>query len=351
MYKEITKILEEGVLNEHFPGAQYCVIKKDGSVFCDFVGYKQTQPNKIKCDGSEIYDCASLTKVISTTTMIFKLIEENKISLDTKISEILTEFKHQDIKIHHLLTHSSGLPADIPNAKTLKTPTDVKDKIFAFDLIYPIGEKVVYSDIGYMLLGLIIEKLTGLTLNEYAKKVIFEPLEMNDTSYDPIVERCAPTEYRNDKVYKGYLKGLVHDEKAFALNGMAGHAGMFSTAKDLSKFILAILQNTFVLSKETVDLLFPVQIEYDSVQGNKLIRSLGWNKPTKNSTSGDNTSLENTILHTGFTGCNIFIEKEIGIGFVLLSNGVHPKRELNRIGQYRNKIGNIVIPKKGDDTL
>lgn len=346
MYQEITDILNEGVQKEHFPGAQYCVVKKDGTIFCDFVGYKQTYPHKIKCDGTEIYDCASLTKVISTTTMIFKLIEDKKISLDTKISDILEQFKHKEIKVFHLLTHSSGLPADIPRAKTLKTPEDVKNKIFEFDLINPIGEKVIYSDIGFMLLGFVIEKITKLSLNDYATKVIFKPLGMTDTSYQPNKERCAPTEYRDDDVFKGLLQGRVHDEKAFALNGMAGHAGMFSTAKDLAKFILAILQDNFVLSKETVDSLFPVQIEDTSKLGNKLIRSLGWNKPTKNSTSGDNTSLENTILHTGFTGCNVFIEKEKGIGFVLLSNAVHPKRELNGIRHYRNRIGNVVIPTK-----
>lgn len=346
MYQEITDILNEGVQKEHFPGAQYCVVKKDGTIFCDFVGYKQTYPHKIKCDGTEIYDCASLTKVISTTTMIFKLIEDKKISLDTKISDILEQFKHKEIKVFHLLTHSSGLPADIPRAKTLKTPEDVKTKIFEFDLINPIGEKVIYSDIGFMLLGFVIEKITKLSLNDYATKVIFKPLGMTDTSYQPNKERCAPTEYRDDDVFKGLLQGRVHDEKAFALNGMAGHAGMFSTAKDLAKFILAILQDNFVLSKETVDSLFPVQIEDTSKLGNKLIRSLGWNKPTKNSTSGDNTSLENTILHTGFTGCNVFIEKEKGIGFVLLSNAVHPQRELNGIRHYRNRIGNVVIPTK-----
>ena len=209
------------------------------------------------------------------------------------------------------------------------------------------GEKIVYSDIGYILLGFMIEKITHMPLDEYAAITIFEPLKMSDTSYKPQKIRCAPTELREDDIYTGYLQGLVHDEKSFALNGLSGHAGMFSTTHDISKFILSILNNDEkILQKGTVDLLFPCRKEDVSAKGNKLVRAYGWDKPTHGGTAGNQVSFEHAIVHTGFTGCNVWIDREQGIGFVMLSNAVHPKRNLNKIIQYRNKIGNIIIPAK-----
>ncbi len=341
--KEITELLNQGVKLGDFPGASYAVVYRNGFIDKDFVGYKQIFPNKIKNKGNELYDSASLTKVIVTTTLILKLIEDKKISLNSKISDILKNFKHKEVTIFDLLTHSSGLPADIPNARSLRNRKDVLDKVFSFDLIYSTGKDIVYSDIGFIILGLIVEKLSKKTLDSFAKEVIFDPLKMHDTSFSPDKKRAAPTEYREDDVYKGLLMGRVHDEKAFALGGVSGHAGMFSTASDLSKFILTILNNDeLVLKKETVDMLFIPRIK--SSKG--VIRALGWDKPTKGSTAGDYVSFEDTILHTGFTGCNLWIDRSKGIGFVMLSNAVHPHREDNNIRKYRNKIGNIILSNK-----
>ncbi len=341
---EVSNLLKKGVELGDFPGASYAIVYKQGIIDTDFVGYRQLEPFKVLNNGNEIYDCASLTKVICTTTLIMKLMEEQKIRLDTLVSDILPGFKHKDIKIFHLLTHSSGLPADIPKAKTLKNRAMVLDKVFDFDLINPVGEKIIYSDIGFILLGLIIEEITGSTIDVFAHKVIFQPLNMVDSSYHPVKERCAPTEVRDDEVFKGLLQGMVHDEKAFALGGVAGHAGLFSTVKDLSKFILSILNNDGrVLKPETVEMLFPLQVNDISESGTRLVRALGWDKPTKGGTAGDLVRFEHTILHTGFTGCNIWIEREKGIGFVMLSNAVHPKRNRNGIIKYRNIIGNIIL--------
>ncbi len=343
MFEEIRELLSKGVKNNHFPGASYAIVNKDGLLHSDFVGYKQTYPQKIHNQGNEIYDCASLTKVICTTTMIMKLIEENKLSLDSKVIVYLPMFKHQDITIYHLLTHTSGLPADIPNAKALRNKEDVVSKVFQFELINEVGKHIVYSDIGFILLGFIIEKITNKPLNEYAEEVIFSLLNMKDSSYNPIKELCAPTEYRDDEIYKGLLQGRVHDEKSYALNGISGHAGLFSTSKDIAKFILSILNNDeLVLKKETVNELFILRETDTGKSGNLLVRTLGWDKPTKGGTAGDNVSFEDTIVHTGFTGCNMWIDRKKGIGFVMLSNAVHPKREENGITKYRNKIGNII---------
>lgn len=341
---EITNFLKKGVEKGDFPGAGYAIVYRDGFIDSGFVGYRQLEPFKIENTGEEIYDCASLTKVICTTTMIMKLIEENCIKLNNFVSEILPRFKHKKITIFHLLTHSSGLPADIPKAKTLKDKEMVLNRIYDFDLVNPPGKNIIYSDIGFILLGLIIEKITNKSLDEYAYEVIFKPLKMVDSSYHPLTERCAPTEFRDDEVFKGLLKGYVHDEKAFALGGEAGHAGLFSTVNDLAKFILSLLTNDgLVLKPDTVDKLFDLQVTDISDNKTRLVRALGWNKPTKGGTAGDMVSFDNTILHTGFTGCNIWIDRKNGIGFVMLSNAVHPYRDNNNIIKYRNHIGNIIL--------
>lgn len=334
---EIKMMLKEGVSNKHFPGVHFGYVEKNQIPLNDFVGYKQTYPSKVELKGDELYDVASLTKVVSTTTLIMKLIEDHKLSLDTKINEIIDWYPIDDTTVYDLLTHSSGLPADIPRANTLRDRTDVENKIKSVKLKVNKGEHIIYSDIGFILLGFMIEKITGKTLHEYSQEIIFKPLGMKDTSYQPNGYRCAPTEFRDDEVYKGLLKGLVHDEKAFAIGG-AGHAGLFSTVYDLNIFMKAILEDHFVLKKETVDLLFKVQKELPSLNGNILKRALGWDKPTEGGSSSDLSDFDQTILHTGFTGCNMFIDRKHGIGYVMLSNAVHPKRELNEIIGYRKHI-------------
>lgn len=341
---DISDLLKKGVQEKDFPGAQYAIIYKDGRINSDFIGYRQIQPERTLNDGTEIYDCASLTKVVCTTTLIMQLIEEGVLKLETKVHHVLANFKHKSITLYHLLTHTSGLPADIPQARHLKNKDMVLEKIFDFDLINPVGETVVYSDIGFILLGLIIEKVTGQTLDTNAKLRIFDPLGMNDSSFKPDSLRCAPTEYRHDDVYQGLLQGQVHDEKSFALGGVAGHAGLFSTVNDLSKFVKIFLNNDGVILKsETLDLLFKCQISCQIKEGLVRHRAIGWNKPTLGGTAGDYASFDDTILHTGFTGCNIWIERQKGMAFVMLSNAVHPDRNRNNILKYRNQIANMIL--------
>lgn len=334
---EIKDLLLEGVNEKAFPGGQFSIVTKD-KIITDYIGYKSYDPLTL-CDGSEIYDVASLTKVISTTTLIMSLVETKKLSLETAVSDVIPEFKHNDITIYDLMIHSSGLPADIPRSSKLKSKEEVLEKVFEFANTYEKGSKVVYSDVGFILLGLVIEKLYDMPLNEAAQQVIFNKLKMNDTSYRPDVNRAVPTEKREDEVYTGYLKGLVHDEKSFAMNGLAGHAGLFSTAYDVGLFIQSILQERFVLKQKTVKAMFETRIIAEGRYG-LTNRALGWEKPTDD--------INKVIMHTGFTGCNMWIDLNLGIGFVLLTNAVHPKREKNNVFPYRRKIRELLI-KEGEE--
>jgi CubicO group peptidase (beta-lactamase class C family) len=348
--ERIENVLLEGVQKSHFPGAHYAVVFDHGCVIKGYVGYRRTHPDREPLQGDEIYDVASLTKVVSTTTLVMKLIEQGQLLLDTKVSEILPLFHHETITIEHLLTHTSGLPADIPRANTLRHKDDVLQHLYTVTPIHPVGEKIVYSDIGFLLLGLVIQKITKKSLPVLAQEWIFEPLRMTDTSYHPNPSRSAPTEYRDDAVHKGLLQGRVHDEKAFAMDGIAGHAGLFSTASDLAKFIgMYLKQEDSVLRATTQREMFVARAKDVALSGYPLVRAYGFDKPTPHGSAGDLVDFEHTIVHTGFTGCNLWIDTAHGVGFVLLSNAVHPRRDQNGIQPYRTRLGNLIIQSIKED--
>ena len=336
----IKDILQQGVENKDFPGGQFCYIKND-QILCDTVGFKQIEPVIIQNTGDEIYDVASLSKVLSTTILAHKLIEDGVWTLDTLLKDILKRFNHDGITIKDLLIHSSGLKADVQRANKLTSRKELIEKLYQESPYYDKGSMVVYSDIGYLLLGLAIEQTLEMPLDEAAYKYIFMPLGMHDTSYHPDKTRTAPTEFRDDTVYKGLLNGVVHDEKSFAMNGIAGHAGLFSTAKDIAIFIKAILDDKFVLKRETVLKMSILEIEQKDQYGNLKARSLGYEKPSQDYVLYPYQ--DEVIMHTGFTGCNMMINLKRKTGFVLLTNAVHPKRELNHIFAYRNQIYQEII--------
>ena len=186
-------------------------------------------------------------------------------------------------------------------------------------------------------------------LNEYAKEEIFDKLKMVDTTYLPVYSsRIAPTEYRDDSVYQGYVRGTVHDETSYALGGIAGHAGLFSTVKDVSNFLQMILNDGMfegkkILSKATIDVLYTPQVEEKN--GVSMVtekRSLGWINRGPASSAGELTSAE-TILHTGFTGTNIWVDRKNEVAFVLLSNRVHPTRKNILHMDARARFANFII--------
>lgn len=343
LIRDIDETLLEGIKNEAFPGGCYAIVK-DNEDISNCIGYKRLFPKKEEVSIDTIYDMASLTKVISTTTAVMLLVEQGKLRLSDPVSKYLPRFKYKNVLIWNLLTHSSGLPADIRNAKLLKDPEEVRNRIFSKYLIYETGTKIVYSDCGYILLSYVIDKITN-SYESFVKENLFDKLGMTDTNFNPEkIKRCAPTELKGDD----YLLGRVHDEKAFAMGGVAGHAGLFSTTRDVTKFIKMILNDGVynekkILSKATVDLLFTPQ-HYDNsyLKGFNQCRSLGWEMKTFGNSCGDLVS-EQTILHTGFTGTNMFIDRKNKVGFVLLTNAVHPTRESKGIIPYRPRIGNKVM--------
>lgn len=347
--KELEKLLLDAVNDGAFPGANYAVVTKN-KVWMGSVGNKELYPEVIPNSIDTIYDMASLTKVVCTTTCLMQLVEKGLLRIYDPVSRYFEKFKFTDITVWNLMTHTSGLPEGIYGPKDKLSESDIWDKIFAIEeLKFKPGTKIIYSDINYILLGKIVEILSGMPINEYAKKNVFEPLEMVDSGYLPSdKKRCAAAEYRNDATMTGYVKGEVHDETAYAMNKVAGHAGLFSTVKDCSNFIKMVLNDGVfngikVLSKISIDELFKVQVkEYSGVEVLPKARCLGWQTKDPASSAGELVS-ENTILHTGFTGTNMFIDRDNEIGFVLLSNRVHPTRNNGKLFHVRACVANYIM--------
>lgn len=339
--QKIKDYMDEGIRKRDFPGVSIAM-SIGGEVASIHRGYKQLMPQLVALDDHCVYDIASLTKVVFTTTAIMQLIEKDKLKLDTNISDVLHWFKHKDLTIYDLLIHSSGLPADIKKSYTYQHKDQIIDTIKDMDKIYHKHEHIVYSDVGFILLGLMIEKVTDMSLDQYGKKYIFEPLQMYHTTYHPIKDICAPTEYRSDETYEGMLQGLVHDEKAFAL-GEAGHAGLFSTSSDLLKFCQSLLNDEKILKRSSIEQLQTIQMTKPDLNGILKSRALGWQKPIGTTYGGKYIDPDTVLMHTGFTGCHMVIDYKSNTAYVALSNAIHPKRTLNRIIKYRETLSNIIM--------
>ena len=329
--------INELVTNEVIPGMTYAIIK-DETVNIGSSGYKSLVPQMMKVTDDTIYDVASLTKVLVIVPLISKLVDKGIINFNDKVNKYLPRFKYSDITIYQLLTHTSGLPADL-SSKEISSKEKILEQVYSLDKIYEPGSKVVYSDIGFILLGEIIEHIYHQSLDRVAKEELFIPLEMDDTGYNPLdKERCAPTEVTLDR---GIVKGIVHDEKACSMNGVAGNAGVFSTAHDLGNFVSMILNNgmykdKIIISEDIINLWFEPLI-YESERNR--YRSLCF-------IVGNNDLVieegNNVISFNGFTGPSISIDREHHLGIVLMTNRVHPTRDNRKISGERPKISNLI---------
>lgn len=326
LLKQIDNCIIKGIQEGVFPGANYCLVIDDVEYYGSF-GDKATFPvvehNKL----DTIYDIASLTKVVATTTAFLKLAEEGKLTLEDKISAYLPYIDNDVVTIKHLLTHSSGYPALTPNTEEMTSPEPLLQDLQNCKLTYEPGSQVVYSDVGFMYLGFIAEKITG-SLPTYLEDRFFKPLKMKDTCYNhKAIERIAPTEIFG---FRGLIRGSVHDEKGYLLDGVAGHAGIYSTVKDLGIFAKMLLNKGVVegeryLCDASIDLIKQKVILEDDVY-----RSIGW--------IVKKVSEHEVIYHTGYTGTSILIDFKNNLSFILLSNRVHPSRTNTQIIAFRKRI-------------
>jgi CubicO group peptidase (beta-lactamase class C family) len=298
-------------------------------------GNRALVPQVEKLTEDTLFDMASLTKVIVTTTLMLKLIEDKRLNLETKVSSLLADFKHTEITVLHLLTHTSGLPADHKGYRDHCGKEALRSFIMDLPLCEDPDSKVIYTDFGFILLGFIIERLMG-PLDESAKRFIFDPLKMKDSGYCPVDKnRCAPTE---NSAQRGLIRGVVHDGKAFCLNQVSGNAGIFSSLKDTLIFTKMILSDDQrVLNNSTKALLHTTYTASLDHQ-----RTLGWYRHDDSCSFGSLAS-QDVLYHTGFSGTSIYIDFERQLAIVLLTNRVHPHRDNDQIQSIRSMIHDLLI--------
>ena len=349
-------VIEKAVADKAFPGATLTVGYR-GKVAIHAFGKLSYDAKAAGTTANTMYDIASLTKVVATTTLVAKLVEGDfavPLDLDAKIERYLpewasgpnTEWRHT-VTVRHLLTHTSGLPPFKEYWRTSKNKQNTLTKIFAEPLDYEPGTKEVYSDLGIILMAEIIERLTGRTLDDLARSYIFSPLGMQDTMYRPpkkLWPQTAPTEIDNNLRHR-LVQGEVHDENAFAIGGVSGHAGLFSTAPDLSAFCQMLLNGGVyahqrILHRGTIaQFTTPQQLSGGT-------RTLGWAVPTEGGSSGHYFSAH-SFGHTGFTGTSIWIDPDRQLFVVMLTNRVHPTRENTKIQQVRPALHDAVMQALG----
>jgi len=346
-YKKIRILLQKGVEKGIFPGAVLIAgSRKDIFIHCS-VGYLQRIPYSIPMRKDTIFDLASLTKPLSTSLVAMKLLQEKRISLDLSISEIIpVPEDKRDITFRMLLSHSSGLPSWKPYYIELsKYPLKIRKKIIVDWILkekllfYP-GSKEEYSDLGFILLSYLFEKITGRHIKEIAEE-IYRLLGLSYTFLGISKKKVKREDFSATELCKWrkrIIQGEVHDENAFSLGGYSGHAGLFSTAKEVYSLCSILLDH---YEGKRSDIFKPEIVrEFFKKQNNRW--TLGWDTPTKDSSSGRLFS-RNSIGHLGFTGTSVWMDLDRKIIVVFLTNRIHPSRENQRIKTFRPLLHDEII--------
>jgi uncharacterized protein YbbC (DUF1343 family)/CubicO group peptidase (beta-lactamase class C family) len=331
--------LKDAVSKSHSPGAVACVGNREGILSLECAGNRQVKPEVHAADINTLYDLASLTKVVATTTALMLLRNQGFLDLDEPIAELLPipAFK---FTVRHCMTHSAGLIAGCAYYENASGLIEMLQRYSGLELSWPAGTRRRYSDVSYMILGKVVELITRDSLDHFCAKNIFAKLGMNETGFKPPAElraRAAATE--NCTWRGGYVVGYVHDENCYAAGGVTGHAGLFSTAGDLAKFCAAML-NYKILPKDTLEeMMRPAQVPVYPWQG------LGWKVNPWACGSEGYVASRRAIGHTGWTGTSIWMDFDSGIYSILLSNTCHPSRETRDSKTLRQVYHNAVAAK------
>ena len=325
------------------PGCVVLIGRTDEILFEKAYGNRAVKPEVETMTVDTLFDLASLTKPIATATSVMLLIERGDVELDAPASKYLEEFTSHDkdnVTVRQLLLHTSGLTPDNHLRDYQDGAEKAWERICNLKLLSPPGERFRYSDVGFIVLGRLVERVSGKPLNDFAIANIFTPLGMSDTGYRPPKKhhvRAAPTQERNGH----WMRGEVHDPRAYELRGVAGHAGLFSTAQDLARYAQMMLSmgrfgEAQIMKPET----FQTMTDAYKVSGGQ--RGLGWDKRSGYSSNRGEGMSERAFGHGGFTGTSIWIDPELDLFVIFLSNRVHPdgKGSVNRLA---GEIGGIAV--------
>lgn len=322
-------LVRDAIRRGEAPGAVVAIGHDEKIVHRFVYGKRALAPVSEPLDWETRFDMASLTKPTMTALAVMQLVEQQKLQLDDRVSQYFPEFASNgkgDISVRLLMTHYSGLPPDIPLNDPWTGKAEGVRRAMMSPLANPPGEKFVYSDINYIMLGLLVEKLAGLPLDQYARINILEPLGMTESGYLPATSLrpiIAPTQYDEQG---NMLRGVVHDPTARRMGGVAGHAGLFSDARDMTLYAQALLDrlkgrpSRFPLRQETLILMTTPQ----QPAGKTELRGLGWDIDTHYSSPRGDVFSHRSFGHTGFTGTSLWIDPDSDSYVLILTNRVHP---------------------------
>ena len=347
-FASINELVNQGISDGKMPGCVVCVGRHDEILLLKAYGNKRLEPSVDPMTIDTVFDMASITKPVATATSIMQLIERGKLNLSDKVSSIFPAFasnEKEPITVQDLLLHRSGLIPDNAISDYQDGPEKAWDRICELKLVAPIGSAFKYSDVNFIVLGKIVEHISGKSLREYSQDSIFQPLGMIQTGFLPSPElqsKCAPTEQRDGH----WMQGEVHDPRAYALGGVAGHAGLFSTAENIAIYAQMMLQqgatrgtkdiaSVRILSQATV----ATMTQAYTVPGG--LRGLGWDKRTSYSINRGDLLSPSAFGHGGFTGNVLWIDPDLDLFFIFLSNRVHPNGN-GSVNQLAGKIANVV---------
>tara|TARA_R110002111_G_scaffold256979_2_gene324544 strand:+ start:15367 stop:17712 length:2346 start_codon:yes stop_codon:yes gene_type:complete len=334
-------VVQRGLESDSMPGAVVLVGYQGKIVFLKAYGDRQLQPEKVAMTVDTVFDLASLTKPVATATSVMQLVEQGKIKLSDPVSQYIPEFAvngKQAVTVYQLLTHQGGLIPDNSIKDYRDGPEQAMERIYELKLYYEPGTRFVYTDVGFIVLAEVVKRVTGQSVHEYSGKNIFQPLGMQETGYLPAPElqqRAATTQQREAR----WMQGEVHDPRAYALGGVAGHAGLFSTAEDLAIYAQAMLDRgayagVRILKPETIDIMtrgYPVE---------DVVRGLGWDVLSRYSSNRGDFFSRQAFGHGGFTGTSLWMDPGQDLFVIFLSNRVHPDGK-GSVNSLAGRIGTI----------
>lgn len=312
-YVNTIRMLDSLVLKQIVPGISYTIFDRQNEYRQAF-GYSEVEPHKFPLKDGMQYDLASLTKVIATVPVIALLIQAGVLRLDDPVKKYLPSIHNTEVTVRNLITHTAAIEGYIPHRNELP-----KDQLL-FALLHDekigpnLNKNICYTDIGFVYLGLIAEKICGMPIHRLSEEKIFRPLGLTRTTFTPHRVDAVPTEIQKQR---GLIKGQVHDPKGYVLGAECGSAGLFSTLDDLKVFSRSLIERNLdnILVDRTVDLMFTDQTKLEGIHN----RGLGW-KLLHARTKDRHT----VISHTGFTGTAIILDRNENQGLIILSNRVHP---------------------------
>jgi serine-type D-Ala-D-Ala carboxypeptidase len=348
-FAKVYTVLQDAVESRAFPGCAFGVLAGGQVVLADALGSFTYDRDSARVAPETVFDVASLTKVVATTAVAMVLFQRGELHLDLPVGELLPGFVigranselARRVTVRHLLAHNSGIPGYVEFFRKETTASGLFRACLGLPVDVAPGERSEYSDPGFILLGKALEILNGESLSAMARKEIFEHLRMSATCFRPARPRWGeipPTEI-DETFRQRRIQGEVQDENAWVLDGVAGHAGVFSNVPDLLRFAGGVLagyeRKSAILSRETVELFAQRQPPEGSS------RALGWDTPSAESSAGRYFS-QHSIGHLGYSGCSLWIDLDASVAVVLLTNRTWPDRKNNAIRQVRPRFHDAV---------